>query len=95
MFLVVKMGDGERNRRRTTRHDAPSVCSGAGPFCSAVFRTGETAAAHPETETASCCQLFSGIESSSGEYGSCLARGLIVTYADVYFILLMRIHCGG
>ena len=93
-FSVVKMGDGEMNGRRTTRHDAPSVCSGAGLFCSAVFRTGETAAARPETETTSCRQLFSGIESSSGECGSWLVRGLIVTYADVHFILLMRIHCG-
>ena len=94
MFLVVKMGDGKRNGQRRTRHDAPSVCSGAGPFCSAVFRTGGTAAARPETETASCCQLFSDIESGSVECGRCLIRGLIVTYADVYFILLVRIHCG-
>ena len=69
-FWVARMGDGERNRRRTTRHDAPSVCSGADPFCSAVFRTGGTAVVRPETETASCCQLFPGVESSSGECGS-------------------------
>jgi len=80
------MGDGERNgQRRDAARRTFSLFWSRSFFVRQFSVQAEQPLLVRRQRLHLVVSCFSGIGSGSGECGRCLARGLIVTYADVYF----------